>query len=145
MAKNRSSKINKGNAGQNRKTGQGFLDKYRNKPGVTETDSGLLYRVLEPGSGTTPTASDQVITHQRVLNSDNTVIEDSYQTGLPDQYAIKDAIPGLQEGLQLMKEGARFEFVVPPELGWGRRGVNNKIGPNAVLVMDVRLLEVLFG
>jgi FKBP-type peptidyl-prolyl cis-trans isomerase FkpA len=57
---------------------------------------------------------------------------------------MKEAIPGIREGLQLMQEGARFEFVVPPELAWGKKGVGNKIGPNAVLIFDIRLLKVMF-
>ncbi len=136
-------KLNKGSAGQNRKAGEAFLSKYRSKPQVQDTGSGLLYQILDTGSGLPPALTDTVVTHQRVLNTEGVVIEDSYQTGMADRFKVKDAIPGLQEGLQLMEEGARYEFAIPSELAWGKRGVGNKIGPNAVLVIDVRLLEVL--
>ena len=42
-----------------------------------------------------------------------------------------------------MKEGGKTRFVVPPDLAWGKRGAGNKIGPNAVLIFDIRLEKVL--
>ncbi len=140
-----SKKLNKGSAGQNRKAGDDFQDKYRQKPDVQETASGLLYRVIEEGQGPAPAMTDRVVVHQRIQTVNNKIIADTYKDGDKDEFALKEAIPGLQEGLQLMTEGARFEFVVPPELAWGKRGVGSKIGPNAVLVFDLRLIEVKFG
>ncbi|MCG6189021.1 FKBP-type peptidyl-prolyl cis-trans isomerase [Maribellus maritimus] len=42
-----------------------------------------------------------------------------------------------------MNAGSRFKFWIPPELGWGRKGTGNKIPPNATLIFDIRLLEIL--
>jgi FKBP-type peptidyl-prolyl cis-trans isomerase FkpA len=137
-------KLNKGSSGQNRKASEDYLDKYCQKDGVIACRSGLLYRVLEEGTGIMPTMSDTVIVNQRILGVNGKIIADTYKEGMPDEFSLKEAIPGIQEGLQLMAEGARYEFVVPPELAWGKRGAGNKIGPNAVLVFDVRLVEVLF-
>lgn len=103
-----------------------------------------MYREIEPAQGMAPTADDSVLVNQRILNADGSVIADTYKSGLPDKFSMKEAIPGLREGLQLMAVGARFEFVIPPELAWGKRGASNKIGPNAVLIFDVRLLEIEF-
>ncbi len=139
----KSKKINKGGSGQNRKASDAFLEKYRNKPGVISTESGLLYSIVDEGAGMSPMMADSVVVNQRILNVTGKIIADTYQSGMPDQFSLKEAIAGMQEGLQLMKEGARYEFVVPPELAWGKRGVGDKIGPNAVLIMDVRLVEVL--
>ena len=50
----------------------------------------------------------------------------------------------LQEGLQMMAAGARYEFVLPADLAWGKKGVGNKIGPNTALFFDIRLLAVEF-
>ncbi|WP_019601199.1 FKBP-type peptidyl-prolyl cis-trans isomerase [Teredinibacter turnerae] len=139
-----SKKLNKGSAGQNRKAGQGFMEKYRLKDGVQESPSGLLFRVLEESDGMRPTEQDVVVVNQRILNADGSVIADTYKAGIPDTFTMKEAIPGLREGLLLMPVGARYELVIPPELAWGRRGATNKIGPNAVLIIDVRLLEIKF-
>ena len=137
-------KLNKGSSGQNRKAGEDYLDKYRQKDGVQETASGLLYREVEPGSGIAPTETDSVEVNQRIQLVGGKIIGDTYKEGIPDEFTMKEAIPGIREGLQLMQEGARYEFVVPPELAWGKKGVGNKIGPNAVLIFDLRLLHVKF-
>ena len=137
-------RLNKGSAGQNRKASEKFYHDYSQKEGVQVTGSGLLYRILEQGSGSPPCEQDTVVVNQRILNFDGKVIADTYKLGMPDTFTMKEAIPGLREGLMLMAEGSRFEFVVPPELAWGKRGASNKIGPNALLVFDVRLLEIRF-
>ena len=135
--------LNKGSSGQNRKASEDFMDKYRQKEGVQQTSSGLLYRVVEQGDGLTPVPTDSIQVNQRIQLVGGKIIADTYKEGLPDEFSMKEAIPGIREGLQLMQEGARFEFVVPPELAWGKKGVGDKIGPNAVLIFDVRLLKVL--
>lgn len=141
MAKN---KLNKGSSGQNRKTGEGYMDKYRQKEDVQETASGLLYRIIETGDGLTPTEADTIRVNQRVQLVGGKIIGDTFKEGIPDEFTMKEAIPGIREGLMLMQEGARYEFVVPPELAWGKKGVGDKIGPNAVLIFDLRLLKVIF-
>lgn len=137
-------KINKGSSGQNRKSSNQYIEKYAQKEGVLCTESGLLYRVLETGDGMVPNTTDRVRVNQRISIVGGKVIADTYKTGEPDKFTMKEAIPGIREGLQLMNAGARFEFVVPAELAWGKKGVGNKIGPNAVLIFDIRLLEVSF-
>jgi len=138
-------KLNKGSSGQNRKASEDYLEKYRQKDGVNETDSGLLYRMIETGDGLTPTMTDSVVVNQRISLVNGKVIADTYQAGMPDEFTMKEAIAGIQEGLQLMQEGGRCEFVVPSDLAWGKRGVGDKIGPNAVLIFDVRLMKIKFG
>lgn len=135
-------KLNKGSKGQNRKGSEAFLQKYANLGEVRQTDSGLMYKIIDPAEGKLPDMGSEVVVHQRILNFDGSVIADTYKSGFPDRFTLQEAIPGLQEGLQLMPIGSRFEFVVPPELAWGKKGVGNKIGPNAVLQFDVRLLEI---
>ncbi len=142
MAKTK--KLNKGSSGQNRKASELFIEKYLRKDDAVETPSGLIYRVVEQAQGLQPSMQDVVVVNQRILNTDGSVIADTYKTGFADRFSMKEALPGLQEGLQLMAVGARYEFVLPPELAWGKKGVGNKIGPNAALFFDIRLLEVAF-
>ncbi|MBL4629827.1 MAG: FKBP-type peptidyl-prolyl cis-trans isomerase [Paraglaciecola sp.] len=141
MAKNQRA-LNKGSKGQNRKGSEAFVIKYANKPEVVQMDSGLMYRILEDAQGPAPTMISEVVVNQRILNFDGSVIADTYKSGITDRFTLKEAIPGLQEGLQLMALGSRYEFVIPSELAWGKRGVGNKIGPNALMVFDVRLVEI---
>ena len=102
----------------------------------------MCYRVLDPSVGDSPTLFDRVSVHQRILLVDGSVIADTYKTGLKEKFSLAEAIEGLQEGLQLMSLGARYEFVIPAELAWGKKGNGGKIGANALMIMDVRLLAI---
>ncbi|EWH12189.1 peptidyl-prolyl cis-trans isomerase FkpA [Catenovulum agarivorans DS-2] len=139
MAKKKS----KGSTGLNRKNTENFIEKYQSKADVVLHESGLMYRVIDTSAQTnktSPTADSYVKIHQRILLADGSVIADSYKANLPEELYVAEAIAGLQIGLLLMKVGERFEIVVPPDLAWGKKGNGGKIGPNAVLIFDVRLL-----
>lgn len=142
MARKKDKKSGKGSAGQNRKNSEEFIAKYTNKPEVIECASGLMYRIIEQTEGRQPTIDDSVEIHQRILLTDGSVIADTYKTNSPDKFSVEEAIDGLTEGLQYMNEGARYEFVIPADLAWGKKGNSSKIGANAVLIIDIRLLSV---
>lgn len=133
----------KGSKGSNKNLTEEVLARYRQRDDVHCTSSGLLYRVIEDAEGSRPTLLDKVKVHQRIKLGDGSVINDTYKKGLAEEYALSDAIEGLQEGFQLMNAGARYEFVIPPELAWGKRGNSGAIGPNAVMIVDTRLLGVV--
>lgn len=132
----------KGSAGNNRKTGEGFLSQNLQKDGVLETDSGLQYSIVEEIQGVKPGMFDLVKIHQRALLLDGKILEDTYRQNHPDEVKIDELIEGLKEGLQMMSEGSRYKFWVPAELAWGRKGTGNKIPPNALLSFDIRLVEI---
>lgn len=135
----------RGGAGQNRAETEAFLQKNRHKPGVVQTKSGLQYTVREAGGGQQPDLHSTVEVNQRILLVDGTVLKDTYHGTETDTFTLEEAIPGLREGLQLMHEGAKFRFVVPPDLAWGKRGAGAKIGPNTTLIFDIRLEKVIPG
>ncbi|MCM2679155.1 FKBP-type peptidyl-prolyl cis-trans isomerase [Echinimonas agarilytica] len=142
MARNKPRKTAKGSTGKNKNLSQDYMAKYGNKAGVLETNSGLMYRIIDDAEGASPTEFDKVKLHQRIWLADGSVIDDTYKSGFAEEFSVSEAIEGLQEGLQMMPLGARYEFVIPAELAWGRKGNGSKIGPNAVMIMDVRLLEI---
>lgn len=133
----------KGSAGNNRKAGEDFMIQNAAKEGVQETASGLQYSVVDEKPGKTPDLLSTVKIHQRALLLDGKLLEDTYRLNRPDEVKVEELIEGLQEGLQMMPEGSRYKFWVPPELGWGRKGTSNKIPPNAVIAFDIRLLEII--
>lgn len=141
--KNNSKKSGRGGAGQNRAESDAFLKKNRQKPDTIETASGLQYTVREEGTGKQPDEWSTVEVNQRILLADGSVIKDTYHGVETDRFTIEEAIPGLKEGLPLMKEGGKTRFVVPPDLAWGKRGAGSKIGPNAALIFDIRLEKVI--
>ena len=122
--------------------GQEFLAENAERDGVRVTESGLQYRVIEEGSGARPTAESQVTVHYRGTLVDGTEFDSSHSRGEPASFGVGQVIPGWTEGLQLMREGATFELVIPSNLGYGERGTQGLIGPNAVLIFEVELLEV---
>lgn len=143
MGKREKKRKNKGSAGNNRKTGEDFLIQNAQKEDVFETGSGLQYAVVDEKHGKTPGLCSTVKIHQRALLLDGKLLEDTYRLNRPDEVKVNELIEGLQEGLQMMPEGSRYKFWIPPELGWGRKGTGNKIPPNAVIAFDIRLLEII--
>jgi FKBP-type peptidyl-prolyl cis-trans isomerase FkpA len=112
--------------------------------GVQTTASGLQYKVISKGKGegAAPTKADTVTVHYRgkLINGD--VFDESYSRGEPTTFPLGGVIPGWTEGLQLMKVGDKYEFVIPAELGYGARGAGDVIPPNATLIFEVELLGV---
>ena len=122
--------------------GAEFLEENKDKEGVMTTESGLQYKVLEAGTGASPSATQTVSVHYEGRLIDGTVFDSSIQRGEPTEFPVNRVIPGWTEGLQLMKEGAKYQFYIPSELAYGSRGAGGDIGPNETLIFDVELLEV---
>jgi FKBP-type peptidyl-prolyl cis-trans isomerase FklB len=118
-----------------------FLEGNRNQPGVVELPSGLQYRIVEKGEGESPKATDQVTVHYRGTLIDGTEFDSSHRRGAPASFNVSGVIPGWTEGLQLMRPGAKYEFFIPPNLGYGERGSGQIIGPNAALIFEVELIS----
>lgn len=123
--------------------GQAFLEENLTKEGVQETESGLQYKVIEEGDGASPSAENVVSVHYEGTLIDGTVFDSSYERGQPAEFPLNRVIPGWTEGVQLMKEGATYEFYIPSELAYGERAPQGSpIGPNETLIFKVELLEV---
>lgn len=143
MAKkgNRDKKKTGGSSGQNRKNSDSYLEKYKQKDGVIESSSGLLYEVISQGDGDFPLANSNVTVHQRAMLVGGKVLDDSYKENKPMEFCLSDVVDGYSEGLQLMRAGSRYKFVLHPDLGWGKKGSGGRIGPNAVVIFDVHLID----
>jgi len=127
---------------KNIKAGQAFLAENKTKDGVVTLPSGLQYKVITPGTGKTPKATDKVKTHYRGTLIDGTEFDSSYKRGKPTTFPVKSVIKGWTEALQLMKEGAKWQLFIPPDLAYGKRGAGNKIGANATLIFDIELISI---
>lgn len=109
--------------------------------GYTTTASGLKYKVVKEGTGAMPKAEDTVEVHYTGKLLDGTVFDSSVERGETISFPLNGVIKGWTEGLQLMKEGAKYEFIIPPYLAYGERGTG-PIGPNATLYFEVELFKV---
>lgn len=123
--------------------GERFLAENAKRPEVTVTPSGLQYEVLTEGTGRSPKATDTVRCHYHGTLIDGTVFDSSYQRNQPADFGLNQVIAGWTEGVQLMKEGAKYRFYLPYHLAYGEHGTGNSIPPFATLVFDVELLKVL--
>lgn len=123
--------------------GKAYLEANAKKDGVVCTKSGLQYQVLREGSGRSPKATDKVRCHYEGWLINGNVFDSSYQRGEPADFPLNGVIPGWTEGVQLMKEGAKYRFFIPYLLGYGERGAGANIPPFSTLVFDVELIKVL--
>lgn len=122
--------------------GQQFLQENAKKEGVKTTPSGLQYVVLTEGQGKSPKATDTVLVHYKGTLLDGTEFDSSYKRNAPISFPLNQVIPGWTEGVQLMKEGAKYRFFIPSNLAYGSRGAGGAIGPDETLIFDVELLKV---
>ena len=125
-----------------REAGEAFLAENAKKEGIVTLPSGLQYQVLQEGNGKSPKATDQVKCHYEGTLINGKVFDSSYRRGEPATFPLNGVIAGWTEGLQLMKEGAKYRFFIPFNLAYGTRGAGQDIPPYATLIFDVELIEV---
>jgi FKBP-type peptidyl-prolyl cis-trans isomerase FklB len=128
---------------ENKEKGKAFLEANKSKEGIVTTESGLQYKILKKGTGASPKPTDTVKCNYKGTTIDGEEFDSSYKRGEAATFALNRVIKGWTEGLQLMKEGGKWEFFVPPELAYGERGAGQNIGPNEVLIFEVELLEIV--
>lgn len=126
-----------------REEGEAFLKVNAGKEGVKVLPSGLQYKVLAEGSGRKPKATDKVKCHYEGTLLNGVKFDSSYDRGEPAVFGLNQVIAGWTEGVQLMGEGAKYEFYIPYDLAYGEHGAPGAIPPYATLKFVVELLEVL--
>lgn len=130
-------------AQKNLEEGNAYLEKNKAREGVTTTESGLQYEVITAGTGAMPTAADQVRVHYHGTLIDGKVFDSSVDRGEPVVFGVGQVIPGWTEALQLMPVGSKWKIYLPSNIAYGERGAGGDIGPNAALIFEVELLEIV--
>lgn len=125
-----------------REEGEAFLAENGKKENVKTTASGLQYIVEKEGTGAQPTAKDEVTVHYTGKLINGQVFDSSVNRGEPATFPLNRVIPGWTEGVQLMKEGAKYTFFIPGDLAYGSQGVPGAIPPHSTLIFDVELIKV---
>lgn len=126
-----------------RAEGEAFLAENGKKADVKTTASGLQYIVVKEGEGAQPTAEDEVTVHYTGKLINGQVFDSSVNRGEPATFPLNRVIPGWTEGVQLMKEGAKYTFFIPSDLAYGPQGVPGAIPPHSTLIFDVELIKVV--
>ncbi len=131
-------------AKSNLEEGEKFLAANGKKPGVVTTASGLQYQVLTEGKGPKPKATDSVRVHYKGTLLDGKQFDSSYERKEPVVFPLAGVVPGWQEGIALMPVGSKYKLWIPSKLGYGEQGTpGGPIGPNATLVFEVELLDIV--
>jgi len=125
--------------------GTAFLEENKTKEGVQVTESGLQYIVLKEGTGKQPVAASSVTVHYQGTTPEGEIFDSSINRGKPATFGLQQVIKGWTEGLQLMKEGAKYRFFIPQQLAYGSNPPQNGAGlikKFMPLVFEVELIKV---
>ena len=118
-----------------------YREKAASAPGAKLCESGLVYRELRAGTGTSPAATDTVKVHYRGTLINGTEFDSSYKRNEPATFPLNGVIPCWTEGVQKMKVGGKSELVCPAGIAYGEQGMPGIPG-GATLVFEIELLGI---
>jgi FKBP-type peptidyl-prolyl cis-trans isomerase FklB len=118
--------------------GKAFMQQNAKKDGVVTLESGLQYRVIKSGAGASPKLSDNVEVQYRARTVDGREFDSSFKLGKPVIFRADNVLPGFSEVIQLMRPGAKWEVVLPPNLAYGRKGLM----ANQTIILELDLLSI---
>jgi len=123
--------------------GNNFLAQNKLNDDVIELESGLQYKILQKGSGSTPKITDKVKCHYHGTLIDGTVFDSSISRKEPAVFPVNGVIKGWIEALQLMNIGSKWQLFIPPHLAYGDHGTGGPIGPKMTLIFEVELIGIV--
>ena len=107
------------------------------------TSSGLQYRISNEGSGDDSPGPESVVSvHYRGKLTNGLEFDSSYKRNQPASFPVNGVIRGWTEALQLMTVGDKWELIIPPDLGYGKKGAGKIIPPDSTLIFEVELIEI---
>ncbi len=119
-------------------TNAAYLEKAASEPGAFRTSSGLIYRELRAGTGSSPIATDNV----KVNYSGTLVNGKKFDSGDNVPFPLNRVIPCWTEGLQRMKVGGKAQLVCPSSIAYGDQGSFPEIPGGATLIFEIELLGI---
>lgn len=129
---------------KNKKAGAEFIAKYKKIKDVRSLPNGIYYKVLKAGSGASPSSASAVVkVHYQGRLVDGTEFDSSYKRKEPATFPLNRVIGGWTATVQKMKVGGKWQVVIPPDLAYGQAGSPPNIGPDATLVFDIELLDIV--
>ncbi|MDG2372375.1 MAG: peptidylprolyl isomerase [Flavobacteriaceae bacterium] len=112
--------------------------------GMQKTSSGLYFVINKRGNNKKPSKGDNVSVHYKGMLLDGTVFDSSYERNQPIEFLIGvgQVIPGWDEGISLISEGASAKFLIPSNLAYGSQGAGGVIPPDSTLIFEVELIKI---
>ena len=129
------------------KAAKEFFSKNAKEPSVITLENGLQYKIIKQGkeNGIMPTDSDAVHIYYEGKLIDGTVFDSSFDSEEPTTLTLDYIIPGLAQGLKMMKEGAEYIFYIPQDLAYGEYEPSEEIPAYSAMIFDVELVSVEVG
>lgn len=128
-------------AESNQQLAASYLAANKIKPGVVTLASGVQYKIIKPGTGKKAASTNSVRCFYQGQLQDGSLFDKAMEK-TPAVMRVAGLVPGLQEAVQLMPAGSKWEVVIPPERGYGASG-NHAVGPNAVLIYELEIVGVI--
>ena len=126
--------------------GEAFFAKLAEDADVEKSESGLHYKVIDPGTGDKPSMTDSVLVHYKGTLIDGTQFDSSYDRGAPATFRLDQVVKGFGEGLTKIGAGGKIILYIPSELGYGNSPrPGGAIKPGDTLIFECELLEVNAG
>ncbi len=122
-----------------------FFDENAKKEGVVTLENGLQYQILEEGNGEKPEITDTVLCDYVGTLVDGTEFDSSIKRGEPAKFPLNRVISGWTELIQMMPKGSKWKLFIPSEYGYGPQGNPPVIPPNAALIFEVKLIDIMKG
>lgn len=131
----------------NKAAADSFLAAVRQREGIQASESGVLYTITEEGEGAKPTPQSQVTIEYVGKFMDGEIFDQSVP-GQPSTHPVRIFVDGFRESILDMRPGESRTIYLPPDLAYGVLGAPGPAGqegipPNAALVFDLKLIEVL--
>lgn len=118
-----------------------YLQQKANEPGIHTTAQGILYEVLESGSGPRASIRSIVSVYYKGMLIDGSVFDDNTSQGYPDAFRLADLITGWQIALTQMCAGDKWRIYVPAEVGYGAMSVAG-IPKHSTLIFEIQLVKI---
>jgi FKBP-type peptidyl-prolyl cis-trans isomerase FklB len=135
-------KAKKDEVNANKKAGDKYRAENAKKSGVKTLENGIQYKVIKSGKGKQATKEGEVTVHYSGKLINGTEFDSSYKRNKPASFPLTGVIKGWQEIVPMMKVGAKWEVVIPPEFAYGDKGAGTAIGASETLIFEIELLEV---
>jgi len=122
----------------------------KNNIKATKTASGLYYTVSKPGAGAQITKGQQASIMYTGKTLEGKAFDSNVDTAVghhgtdPLKFIVGmgQMIPGMDEGIALLKKGSKATLYLPSPLAYGAQSPSPNIGANAILIFDVDVVDV---
>jgi FKBP-type peptidyl-prolyl cis-trans isomerase FkpA len=118
----------------------------QNKIKATKTATGLYYAITKPGTGASPKAGQTVTVNYTGKTMDGVTFDSNVDPKFnhvePFSFALGQGavIRGWDEGVALLKKGAKATLYIPSNLAYGANG-QGPIKPNSILIFDIEVKD----